>query len=562
MQLARRYLVVPNGHKLKLIRSSAALLVFWSVAFVVPGSASGQCPYGSGDIRQIDPYGNGLREIPDIENGGLTALSYDDVIDVVILGDGYYASEDTEFFNEACDWYDDLFGANGIFPYTAFTEAFRVRAVFKESTHRANNPQRESYYRVKVDDTPGECDVITHDGWWNSNGTANEDFRDNLFDAIANLDPAPNYRQYPWNLDRPIPDASSSSCYVEVPEKDLLPALAGRYRNLVVVMMMKIENCDGAIVSGAAKQVCGEAYCPTGADRVRVAFAEGYRHEFTHALSDVLDEYIRNRGSDADFENPSDPSVFLLSNLSYSNERCDLLWPHLAPNGRYNPDPLSRIGRLYRGGYCELHAWHSEYACLMNGRGSGGGNYKCDIGDTTEYYLRACQLCFWCQEVVAVRILEKTGQFVRAGDPSNFNDLGCVWYQLWDTSLRDAYYTYFGIPDRIADKNECYEAYAGMPASCLPDCSGDPIELPDCLPGCEIVEYGNAIYVDSTDGTSDGSGKRDDPINTIDGGIEEGHDVCGIPWLVAIAPGSYPPMTLDQPAILVPEGCASVVIGD
>jgi hypothetical protein len=556
-------------------------------------------------VVHIDPYAldasEGSREIPDLVNGGTTALDWDHVIDVVILGDGYcqydYNPSDPNdpndcpcgvsgdppiavFTQDAYDWYYGLFGdpsdgdPPGIAPYTYFPQAFRVRAVHNRS-HVCASPSRQSYYRVKmearVDDpnTPDVnealCGVASIDGWWNDSGIDNWTFRQRLYEAVDGLDPSVNYALYD-GLDDPN-ELDPNSCY-QVLNQDVFYPRNHLYSNLVVVMMVRAECFSGVStvggVSGCAPCVCRETNCqPNGAsERVRVAFAEGSEHEFTHAFAYVLDEYIWARDQRAHYWNPSDPSVFRLWNVSFSNGRCDLLWPHLAPGGRYNPELHSPIGRLYMGGFCGLGVWHSEYACLMNGAGSNGGNYMCDIDSPEERHpLRDCQLCFWCQEVVAVKILEKTGQFIRAGDPSDVNALGHTWYDLWDSDLRDAYYSYFDIPTRIEDKN-AYYASCRDGGDCDLGCSGNLIDMPECLVGCEIVEYGNAIYVDSADGWWGFSGSRNYPLDTIENGVARANSVCADLPLVAIKPGSYPPQTISEPAVLVAEACESVVIGE
>src|SRR5262245_52700542 len=43
----------------------------------------------------------------------------------------------------------------------------------------------------------------------------------------------------------------------------------------------------------------------------------------------------------------------------------------------------------------------------------------------------ADRLCLWCEAIVTVRILEKTGALARADDPEEINELGRIWYWLW-----------------------------------------------------------------------------------------------------------------------------------
>ena len=61
-------------------------------------------------VDWIDPYGETPRQIPDLAGGGFITLTEDQIIDVVVLGDGFEdsASERDAFFREATDWYDSV----------------------------------------------------------------------------------------------------------------------------------------------------------------------------------------------------------------------------------------------------------------------------------------------------------------------------------------------------------------------------------------------------------------------------------------------------------------------
>ena len=64
----------------------------------------------------------------------------------------------------------------------------------------------------------------------------------------------------------------------------------------------------------------------------------------------------------------------------------------------------------------EIGAWHSEYKCLMNG---SHDNYQFTQLDNDPTHLAddtikgadlrdKTRLCLWCQELVTIRLLEKT----------------------------------------------------------------------------------------------------------------------------------------------------------
>lgn len=79
-------------------------------------------------VDWLDPYEDQPRQIPDLAGGGFVTLTEDQIIDVVVLGDGFEnsASERGAFFREAQDWYDTMLleadgsRPNGIRPYHLF----------------------------------------------------------------------------------------------------------------------------------------------------------------------------------------------------------------------------------------------------------------------------------------------------------------------------------------------------------------------------------------------------------------------------------------------------------
>jgi hypothetical protein len=509
------------------------------------------------EIRQIHA-GSGL--IPDIANGGNITLNAAQMINVVVLGDGYIVDsssgvdEKEDFFTDARYWYNyrifDL-----IRPFnTDFKQAFRIYAVFNPSDDHASQ-DRTSYYKVKVT-CNGSCSV-DKGGWHNGSGSDDLDFRNRVFGAIDDVDAVHtlNMAAYPGSL-----NASR---------------FAGVYRNIVVAILVRgykdsaktrVDN-----LSGFADTVV--ATSGSLAPRVRTAVGKGYQHEFGHAFAYLSDEYIDGRGTTASGSNPlpSQRSVFNISNLTFSNDRCDLLWPHLAPGGRYNPNMHSLIGNLFKGGGRENGVWHSEYTCLMNG---GHTNYFCNDTETgigTEAYIRDhYHLCFRCEEIVMVRILEKTGQL---GSEIPSNETGRTWYNRWVNSLRHNYYTRFDIPTEIARKDACYNYMSGKPCpaefpQCYDACEDVYLNVnrqpyrPSCIHECNIRETGNAIYVYSGAGAGQ-DGSRKNPYNDIPTAINISQSVCSYPHLIVIKPGSYPdPMTYDIESTWISDGCSTVGIGD
>lgn len=79
---------------------------------------------------------------------------------------------------------------------------------------------------------------------------------------------------------------------------------------------------------------------------------------------------------------------------------------------------------------------------------------------------------------------------------------------------------------------------------------------------CDVVEYGNAVYVDSVDGHWLNRGTRAHPLKTLLDGVEKANSACPTDPLVAIQPGSYiGPITLSDRVIILTDSCDSVVIG-
>jgi hypothetical protein len=400
-------------------------------------------------------------------------------------------------------------------------------------------------------DSTGAVIKYSVDGgsWYNGDTEPDKGFNDSLFQAIDALSPK-NSSSYPSDLNNSVNGAQ------------IIGPMADVYSNLYVVMFICTPfNCGP---SGVAQAVTKRG----GTQKVKVGFGASYVHEFGHAFGYLRDEYIDVRNSTATWTNPEESllSVFNLSNLTYSNDRCDLLWKHLAPGGTYNPhNVFSLVGNLFVGGKgggggWQDGVWHSEYKCLINGTHA---NYECSFSDVDSTGLRdGDHLCFWCEEVVAVRILERARQLERPGDPADINEKGIVWFNLWKNSLRGDYYDYFNIDSLIALKDSCYALWTG---GACPSCSSscNLTAMPPCLPGCDIREVGNAIYVDGDAGADGNPGTKADPKETIAGGVAA---ACTPGRLVMIKGGAitYPTpagLTIADPAILIPEGCDTVIVG-
>ena len=204
----------------------------------------------------------------------------------------------------------------------------------------------------------------------------------------------------------------------------------------------------------------------------RVGAGTNLIHEFSHAFGLVSDEYIDERESESTRSNPTRKSVLNLSNLTYSDKRSEVPWAHLSPWGRDRrqaggSDPSPVLGWIWVGGTKHLKVWHAEYRCLMNGTHDNfqytqnapsdptaqpdGSIDGANLRDRTRF-------CLWCQEVVTLRILERTDQLNASDDPADFVEKGERWYERWTTELRDAYWQLFDVSQQIVAQERAYAA--------------------------------------------------------------------------------------------------------
>lgn len=415
---------------------------------------------GAGNWR---PPGGGPW-IPDLANaGGTVRLADDQVIDVLILGDGYQTRE--SFERQLTDWLADFYGVE---VYNRFAGAFRIRAFFRQSDKPCSGGEdRGSFYRVKVGTTGDDQDEVSTDGWWAAEGTDSTIFRLHLFQSLDAF--RLNLRTYPGDLDvGGDPGADTDKTVIH-------NQLAGMYSNLVVAML--VRTADVPNTSGRTREIADMRYPVPGAPKplwrtVNVAFGSHALHEFGHAFAYLEDEYISKPGRTANRSNPMQNSVFTLSNLSFSKQLDQIPWQHLSPWGRKRrqaagEEPSPIVGWLWRGGEEELEVWHSKYHCLMNG---GHHNYAYS---TTEKppaladlrFRRPPRYCLWCQEIVTIRILEKTGQLAAAGDPENVNDRGRHWYSRWVNTWRDRYWAAFDVDAQIGERETLYANPASEPGT-------------------------------------------------------------------------------------------------
>jgi hypothetical protein len=395
--------------------------------------------------------------IPDLANPGATiSLADNQVIDVLILGDGYETRD--SFESQLTKWLTDFYGVD---VYNRFAGAFRIRALFRKSSQPCSQ-DRTSFYRVAMGADGDDAGEVATGDWETDGGVDSTFFRQQLFDSINAF--ALNRTTYPFDLDVGSDD-----------DTVIHNQLAGMYSNLVVAMLVRTANISN--VSGRTRAVPDTRNpvldTPSPLWRtVNVAFGSHALHEFGHAFAYLEDEYITRRGSTANRSNPEQDSVFTLSNLSFSRQLDGVPWQHLSPWGRRprqaaGDEPSPIVGWLWRGGEQDLGVWHSEYHCLMNGKHE---NYAYSATETSaaEVDLRFRRImtqsgtvippryCLWCQELVTIRILEKTGQLVANGDPADINERGRRWYSRWVDTWRDRYWAAFDVDHQLDERELLY----------------------------------------------------------------------------------------------------------
>lgn len=393
--------------------------------------------YHIGEGNWASTMSRGLPWIPDLARPpNRVLLSDDQVIDVLILGDGYVGR--ATFEDELSDWVNDFYALE---VYRQFAGAFRIRALYTKSEERCDLRNRDSYYHVKADDDGVFREDDDDKEWWNDGASKNAAFRAQLQDSLDCF--ALNQVRYSTLLSV----GSDTVIHNE---------LAGLKSNLVVVMLVRTENSKNA--TGMTRVV--------DALHLNVAFGSHSIHEFGHAFAYLEDEYISKRGGPpADRSNPTIPSVFTLSNLTFNPRLSAALWGHLSPWGTYRRTASGAqrcpvVGWLWRGGEDDLGVWHSEYHCLMNGRNHENYAYSPAEGDETKNtdlrFRDPVMFCLWCQEIVVLRTLEKTGQLAREGDPADVNAKGWTWYARWVQELRPLYWEFFDLPRQILEREQVY----------------------------------------------------------------------------------------------------------
>jgi hypothetical protein len=166
---------------------------------------------------------------------------------------------------------------------------------------------------------------------------------------------------------------------------------------------------------------------------MRCAFGVGHAHEFTHAFSDVRDEYLE----DGNTRNTAGNDW---SNVTGTNRCEELPWKHLLFGRGINdksPDLVGAFGRPDRG-------YHSELKCHMNGTHENG-KYWCTAGMLT---LRPARFCNFCRELTTFRVLYRTGILTGTVQQA---------FDTWKAMYRTPFFQRFpvSVPDPVPQTVRC-----------------------------------------------------------------------------------------------------------
>jgi hypothetical protein len=331
----------PSISKIQVTVSRQTAFVFCVLAFIFKDYAM-----ANRSIINLDPgqpdfvrYALGrsnwsLQWIPDLVNpGGTIRLAENQIIDIIILGDGY--KDQIEFEVQLRDWLDDFYAVD---VYDEFRGVFRIHALYTPSEKYCSS-SRESFYKIPIDEGK-----VSRDGWWKNKGDDNILFRQRVFYAVDRFDFI-NLVSYPRELD------------VDGDDKVIHNDLAMLYSNLVVLMLVRTRSTPNAW--GMTRTVPRE-----NSDLwVNVGFGSHSLHEFGHAFSYLEDEYIQRRRP-ANKSNPKNRSLFTLSNLTFCDKLEDALWLHISPWGDLRRQAAEINPPLLWDGYGEGERTTRRYGTL------------------------------------------------------------------------------------------------------------------------------------------------------------------------------------------------------
>jgi hypothetical protein len=217
----------------------------------------------------------------------------------------------------------------------------------------------------------------------------------------------------------------------------------GRARNEVASFLIFDPGRGRASVSGLTTVLTNPS---NSAQRIATAFGVGHAHEFTHAFSQLRDEYIETT-------NTAPTRWTNTSNVVGTNVCSELPWAHLLLGSAINPSTDNLVGAFGDPAV----GYHSELLCLLNGTHDNathyGGSGLLRVED---------RMCNFCREITAFRVFERTS--VLADEATSFDT--------WVSTYRTPFYSRFGfkVPAVVPQTNDPRNPSQGTPyfEACTP----------------------------------------------------------------------------------------------
>jgi hypothetical protein len=359
----------------------------------------------------LERFGNG--RFDDVLTGAeVPTVPIDKRVHLFLFAEGYTTADLVVFHDEAHHtgdrrddvdaWVDLVFG---IEPYSKFTEAFVVWYLPRSSnTHIGGG---DTAFAVPVDVTSSPI--------------------------MQNVPATGDTATRAWQ-------ALSAAPF---PPKIFYSGGSGRTRNHVASFLIFDPMRGRASVSGLTTTLTNPA---SSSQRIGAAFGVGHAHEFTHAFSQLRDEYIETTNMTPMRADPT-------SNIAPANQCTALPWAHLLAGGAINASTQQLVGAF---GTPES-GYHSELLCLLNGTHDNATQYGGDGLLRVED-----RMCNFCREVTTFRILERTS--ILPDTQTSFMS--------WTSMYRSPFYSRFGfkVPAVVPQTNNVRNPAQGMPIyeACMP----------------------------------------------------------------------------------------------
>ena len=339
----------------------------------------------------ICPVTCGTGLIPDVRTGALLTLPPDRMVHVLLVAEGYTASDTARFHTDVNNWMSQW---SALDAYDTFREAFCFWKLPAVSNQRIvpGGVIEDTAFRVPVDagggvdlSDPLEIDVVEQRVWA----------------EIPRL-PFPPATFYPTTASR----------------------TRGMAKNLVVAGLL-YEAAVGRSGYGGQTTLLVN---PANANRsVASAFGLNHPHEFTHAFARLRDEYITLDGDPICVPVSGAWSSGNVSNVVCGSTCASLPWKHLVAGGEVNPSLGGLVGAF---GHPE-EGYHSELKCLMNGDRTANATV---FGGETELRDEG-RMCNFCRELTVFRLFERIGELLDT----------VTSYATWQSSYRGGFYSTYGM---------------------------------------------------------------------------------------------------------------------